>query len=149
MLLNYLLFISNDLFFFFFFQVYTFNTAIPCVLPAADDLDSQVQLGRVCEVGRQNYCREFGKRSLMIMLQTSKNEYSKVHSQASIKHPQKERHRLSPPLPHTHLLSTSSSLCLWNIGPLREIYYGPSGFLKSFRHHHQQLPNGARLPTLN
>lgn len=68
--------------FFFFFQVYTFSTGLPRVLPVADELDSQVQSGRVCEVGwvwvgGQNYCREFGKGSLMIMLQTSKNNTPK------------------------------------------------------------------------
>lgn len=35
---------------------------------------------------------------------------------SSIKHPQKDRHRLSLPLPHTHLLSMASSLCCWNTG---------------------------------
>lgn len=45
----------------FFFQVYTFSTAIPCVLPAADDLNSQVQLGRVCEVGGKTTAGNLGK----------------------------------------------------------------------------------------
>lgn len=44
-----------------FFQVYTFGTAIPYVLPAADDLDSRVQLGRVCEVGGKTTAGNLGK----------------------------------------------------------------------------------------
>lgn len=82
-LLNNLLFIPNVL----FFQVYTFSLGIPCeryqwqmTWIAKFNLDKFVR-GNVCLVV-QNYCRGLGERSLMIMLLTSKNKYTKVNSQA-------------------------------------------------------------------
>lgn len=74
--------------------------------------------------GGQNYCREFGKRSLMIMLQTSKNENSKVHSQAVL-----NTHRKTDTDSLFLSLTPIYSPCLptsvpETLGPLREIYYG-------------------------
>lgn len=120
MLLNYLLFISNDL----FFSKCTLSAQPSHVCyqqlmiwTAKFNLEEFVRWG-------QNYCREFGKKSLMIMLQTSKNEYSKVHRKTDT-----DSLFLS--------LTPIYSPCLLpsvfkTLGPLREIYCGLTGFLKSF-----------------
>lgn len=145
MLLNYLLFISNDL----FFPSVHFQHSHPMCASSGWWFEQPSSTWTSLWGGGQNYCREFGKRSLMIMLQTSKNEYSKVHRQAVL-----NTHRKTDTDSLFLSLTPIYSPCLppsvpETLGPLREIYYGPSGFLKSFRHHHQQLPSMAHLPTLN
>lgn len=67
--------------------MYTFSVGIPCeryqrqmIWTAKFNLDEFVRGNARLLV--QNYCRGLGKRSLMIVLLTSKNKYTKVNSQA-------------------------------------------------------------------
>lgn len=143
--MNYLLFISNDP----FFPSVHFRHSHPMCATSGWWFGQPSSTWTSLRVGGQNYCREFGKRSLMIMLQTSKNEYSKVYSKVVL-----NTHRKTYTDSLFLSLTRIYSPCLppsvpETLGPLTEIYCGPSGFLKSLRHHHQQLPRMAQLDKLN